>query len=196
VPTVALNFHGPISHPATTKLRNSLCGAVNELFTDGPNAGKRKFDKLLLFINSTGGQIDDGLSLFGLIRSLPIEVTTINTGLIASIAILPFLAGKKRVALPHSQFHFHDFEWNYPAAHNLTRLEYVDHTQILDSARQHTLELLKENTSLTDNDFETLKLLEVPLIKDAAFAKEKGIVHEVNYLAFSKDVLLILNVDY
>jgi ATP-dependent protease ClpP protease subunit len=148
-----VNFHGPISHPATTKLRNMLCGVVNDRFQQGPNTGKRSFDKIYLFLNSTGGQIDDGFALFGFIRSLSLEVTTINTGLIASIAILPFMAGKKRIALPHSRFHFHDFEWNYPAAHNLTRLEYIDHTQLLESSKQGTFEILKENTSLTDKDF-------------------------------------------
>jgi ATP-dependent Clp protease, protease subunit len=190
-----VNFHGPVSHPATTKLRNALCGTVIDRFSDGPNAGRRRFDKLYLFMNSTGGQIDDGIALFGFIRSLPLEVTTINTGLIASIAILPFMAGRRRVALPHSVFHFHDFEWNYPAAHNLTRLEYVDHTQLLESSKQRTLQILKENTSFTDEDFQNLKLLDVPLIKDANFAKGKGIVHEVNYVTIPEE-MNIFNVDY
>lgn len=190
-----LNFHGPISHPATTKLRNALCSSVVERFQDGPNVGKRKFEKLYLFIDSTGGQIDDGIALFGFIRSLPVEVTTINTGLIASIAIMPFMAGEKRIALPHSLFHFHDYDWNYPAPHNLTRLEYQDHTQLLNSGRDITFEVLKENTSLTDDDFKELKLLDVPLIKDAGFAKEKGIVHEVEYVTIPEE-MNIFNVDY
>jgi ATP-dependent protease ClpP protease subunit len=193
--TAALNFHGPIQHPATTKLRNALCSIANERSQDAANAGKRKFNKLCLFISSSGGSLDDGVSLFGFMRSLPLEITTINTGLIASIAILPFLAGKVRIATPHSRFHFHDFEWNYPAAHNLTRLEYVDHTQILNSARQNTLEILKANTALTDKDFEELKLLVEPTIKDTAFAKEKGIVHEVNYFPFT-DEMNVFNVEY
>lgn len=192
---VGINFHGPIGTPATTKLRNALLGAVNERLPDGPNAGKRRFDKLYLFINSIGGSLDDGLSLYGLIRSLPLEVTTINTGVIASSAILLFLAGKRRIALPHSQFHFHDYEWNYAAPHNLTRLEYVDHTQFLDCMRNATFKLLKENTSLTDEMLKDLKLLEVPVIKDASFAKEKGIVHEINFVPIPED-MNIFNVDY
>lgn len=195
MPTLGFNFHGPISHPATTKLRNAICSSINDRFQDGPNAGKRKFDSLYLFLNSVGGQLDDAISLFGLIRSLPLEVTTINTGLIASSMIIPFMAGKKRIAFPHSHFHFHDYEWNYPAAHNLTRMEYIDHTQLLGSARETTFEILKENTSLTDKDFKELKLLDVPIIKDAAFAREKGIVHEVNYIPFSAE-MNIFNVDY
>jgi hypothetical protein len=100
---IGLSFHGPINHPATTKLRNALCGFANERLTEGPNAGKRRYAGLYLFMNSLGGQVDDGLSLFGLIRSLPLEVTTINVGMVASAAIITFLAGKENCI---SQFHF------------------------------------------------------------------------------------------
>ncbi len=192
---VGVNFHGALGHPATTKLRNLLCSGVNERFADGPNVGKRKFDKLYLFLNSVGGSLDDGVALFGFIRSLPIEVTTINTGLIASSAIFPFIAGKRRIALPNSRFHFHDYEYNYAGPHNMTRIEYIDHTQFLDSLRQTTFEILKQNTTLTDEDFKQLRLLDIPIIKDAAFAKEKGIVHEVNYVTIPEESNII-NVDY
>ncbi len=168
-----------------------LCGTVIERL----QAGQVRFDKLYLYMNSSGGSLDDGLSLFGLVRSLPLEVTTINTGLIASIAIMPFLAGKIRIALPHSLFHFHDYEMNYPAAHNLTRLEYQDHTQTLNAIRDATFKLLKENTALTDDDFKQLQLLSVPTIKDAAFAKERGIVHEVKDFPVPQDGIIV-NVDY
>lgn len=188
---IGFNFHGPINHPATTKLRNACCMAINERLQDG----KRKFSEMYLFLNSTGGSVEDGIGLYGFIRSLPIEVTTINVNLIASIAIVPFLAGKKRVALPHATFHFHDFEWNYAAPHNLTRLEYMDHTQILDSGKTTALQILKESTSLSDQDLKDLKIMDVPLIKGANFAKEKGIVHEVKYVAIPED-MNILNVDY
>jgi len=191
MPAVGISFNGPITHPATTKFRNILCGAINDRLPDQ----KRKFDKLFLFLNSPGGTLDDGLSLFGFIRSLPFEVTTVNIGLIASIAIAPFLAGKRRIALPNSLFHFHDFEWNYTAAHNLTRLEYQDHTQLLNSARDVVFDLLKQNTSLTDSDLQELKLLEVPTIKDAAFAKGKGIVHEVQLFPIPEE-MDVFNVDY
>jgi ATP-dependent protease ClpP protease subunit len=192
---IGLNFHGPINHPATTKLRNALCGFANDRIAEGPNAGKRRNERIYLFMNSLGGQVDDGVALFGLIRSLPVEVITVNVGMVASAAIITFLAGKQRIAFPHCTFHFHDYEWNYPAAHNLTRLEYMDHTQILNSARETTFELLKANTSFTDGELKELKLLEVPVIKDAAFAKAKGIVHEVNYVTFTEE-MNIFNVDY
>lgn len=189
--TLSINFHGAIGPPATTKLRNLLCGSVMERDQNG----NCKFDKLYLYLNSTGGALDDGLSLYGLIRSLPLEVTTINTGMIASIALLPYLAGKTRIALPHALFHFHDYEMNYGAAHNMTRLEFQDHTQLLNAIRDVTFKVLKENTSLTDNDLKELQLLSVPVVKDATFAKKSGIVHEVKDIPIPQD-RVIFNVDY
>ena len=125
MPTIALNFHGPINHPATTKLRNALCQIVND---------QQRFDSLILLMNSTGGPLDDGFSLYGFLKSLPIKVTTVNTGLIASIANVPFLAGEYRIACPHARFHFHDFDWTYAGPHVMTRPQYADHTQLLESA--------------------------------------------------------------
>jgi ATP-dependent protease ClpP protease subunit len=146
-------------------------------------------------MNSVGGNLADGLALFGFLRCLPVELTTINVGLIASTAIAPYLAGKRRIGLPNSRFHFHDFEWNYGAAHNLTRLEYQDHTQILNSARDIVFELLKQNTSLTIGDLKDLKFLEVPVIKDAAFAKEKELSTR-SISSPSPEEMNIFNVDY
>ncbi|MGH9514201.1 MAG: ATP-dependent Clp protease proteolytic subunit [Terriglobales bacterium] len=187
--TVCVNFHGPIGHPQTTKLRNVLCNVANDR---DPNGNHKS---LYLYMSSAGGSLDDGMSLFGLIRSLPGGVTTINTGVIASIAILPFLAGAVRIALPHSLFHFHDFEMNYTAAHNLTRLEFQDHTQVLNAIRDVTFELLKEDTLLTDENLKELQLLSIPTIKDATFAKERGIVEEVKDFPIPKDAIIV-NVDY
>jgi hypothetical protein len=61
--------------------------------------------------------------------------------------------------------------------------------------RSHSYEILKENTSLTDGDLKEFKLLDIPTVKDATFAKEKGIVHEINYLPIPEE-MNIFNVDY
>ena len=145
-------------------------------------------------MSSTGGALEEGFSLYSLLRSIPLPVTTVNMGMVASIANVPFLAGERRLAVPHAYFHFR-FDWTYPAAHTLTRPQFTDHTQILDVSRAKEMEVLKLHTALTDADFATLKLLDDPSIKDAAFAKEKGIVHEVGLPNLPADTP-ILNVDY
>jgi ATP-dependent Clp protease protease subunit len=194
---LALSFHGNIGHPAITKLRNAICTAVNERVPDqtGRPTTTPKYDTLFLLMNSGGGALDDGLSLHNMLKSIPLKVTTVNMGFIASIAILPFLAGETRLAVPNSSFHFHSFEWNYPGAHTLTRQQFADHTQILDAQRAHTTDILKSATHLTDADLEQLHLLAQPSIRDVAFAKARGIVHDVRPFALPAGTPLF-NVDY
>jgi len=203
--TAILNFHGPINHPATTRLRNAVYQVIGMQKTNaaGQPIGGKLYDDLLLMLNSTGGSLDDGFSLYGFLRTLPIKLTTVNMGTIASIAIVPFLAGMHRVCCPHAIFHFHDFEWNDPAGHTMTRPQYADHTQLLHVARDKAFELLKLHTSLVDADFKTtagrtaplIQLLDQPVIKDAVFAKEKGIVQEIGFPQIPADAAMF-NVDY
>ncbi|QEX16122.1 hypothetical protein FRZ44_14140 [Hypericibacter terrae] len=187
---VAVIFHGPISHPATIRFRNALCQMVNEAKPDGA----RKYDKLYLLMNSAGGSLDDGISLYSLIRMLPMAVTTVNMGFIASIAVIPFLAGSNRISTPNGCFHFHQFDWTFDTS-RATRSQLSDYTQILDSARGQAFEILKSQTLLTETDFEQLKLMNEPVVKGAAFAKEKGIIQEIEFPALPANTP-IFNVDY
>jgi ATP-dependent protease ClpP protease subunit len=196
---VALVFNGPIGHPATTRLRTGLCGIANEQII-GPNNQPmgRRYDKIYLLLNSGGGAIDDGFSLYSLLRTLSaggIEITTVNMGLVASIANVIFLGGDKRIAVPNSLFHFHNFEWNINSAQTWTREKFSDWTNILDSSRAQNVALLKSRTSLTDADFETLKLLDSPMVRDATFAKDKGIVQEIGFPDLPVGTVM-LNADY
>jgi ATP-dependent protease ClpP protease subunit len=194
---LALVFQGPMNPPATTKLRNAICAASNERLTpmQGQAVGPKRFDTLFLLMSSPGGSLEEGFALYGLLRSVPIKVITVNIGIIASIATVPFLAGTDRIAYPHSRFHFHNFEWYDGAPHNLTRLEFEDHTQLIDTGRAGNLDLLKAHTALTDEDLQTLKLLDLPTVKDAVFAQEKGIVQSVQFPVYRADTVF-LNVDY
>lgn len=189
--TVALVFHGPINPPATVRLRNAICGATGSL----PGLNGQPCSKLYLLMSSPGGNLDDGFSLYYLLRTLSFELVTVNMGQIASIANVPFLAGDHRIACPESYFHFHNFDWNFVGPHTMTRDHLTDTSQLIDVARLNKKALFKDRTNLTDADFEALKFLEEPMIKDAAFALEKGIVQEVRIPDLPAGTL-IFNVDY
>jgi ATP-dependent protease ClpP protease subunit len=159
---------------------------------------QRRYDEVFLLLNSGGGSLDDGFSLYSLIRTIAaqgVHVTTVNMGLIASIANVPFLAGDKRVATPNALFQFHNFEWNIGQAQTMTRAKVEDMTSILDASRSQTLALFKSLTTLTDADFEPLKRLDSPIVRDATFAQQKGIVEEISFPNLPPDTV-ILNVDY
>jgi len=177
MPAVALVFHGPMNYPATKNLRNALCayGGCLPIQTQGGAI----FDKVFLMMASDGGSIEEAVTLYNLIETLPAEVVAVNMGQIASAGILPFLGAGERWASNHSYFHFHNLSWTYNPAQVVHRIQMADHVNIIDKERALYRAILHENSALTDADFETLKLLDQPLVWDASTAKDKGIIQEI-----------------
>jgi ATP-dependent Clp protease protease subunit len=62
---------------------------------------------LHLLIQSYGGTISDGIALYNLLKSAPLEVSVYNSGSVQSAAAIYFLAGKRRVASRHAMFMLH-----------------------------------------------------------------------------------------
>jgi ATP-dependent protease ClpP protease subunit len=193
MPAVALVFHGPTSHPATKNLRNALCAFGSCV----PNAayGGTVFDKIYLLISSEGGSIEDAVALYNLINMLPAWIVAVNMGQIASAGIIPFLAADERWSCDHSYFHFHNLSWVYDRPQSIHRIQMADHVNIIDKERELYTDILKQNTTVTDADFKSLKLLDQPLVWDAGLAKEKGIIKEVGFPELPQGTP-VLNVDY
>ena len=61
-----------------------------------------------IFINSPGGEVDSGLAAYDTIMAMTCPVTTIVSGIAASMGSIIFLAGSKRLCLPHSELLLHD----------------------------------------------------------------------------------------
>jgi|SRR5688572_13278599 ATP-dependent protease ClpP protease subunit len=193
MPAVALVFNGPINYPATKIFRNVLCN-----FAGGQpmqQYGNVSFTEVYILMSSEGGSAEDAIALYNLISALPADVYTVNMGQIASAANVVFLAGKKRWACEHSYFHFHNFSWTYGAPQSVGRQQMLDHAQILDVGRNINKSIFKEKTGISSADFETLQLLEKPMIIDSGTAKQKGIVHEIGRPTLPADTP-ILNIDY
>src|ERR1700716_1271292 len=163
------------SYPAAKNLRNAICS-----FAAGqPVANGTVYTELYLLLSSEGGSVEEAFSLYNFIRALPVKTTTVNMGQIASAGNILFLAGEDRWSCQHSYFHFRNLSYYYDKPQSVHRIQMLDHAQILDAERELYKSIFKERTSLSDGDFDTLKFLEEPLIKDVNFAKEKGIVQHI-----------------
>lgn len=82
-------------------LGSSVCEAIK--FIDAIEK-ENKAKHITLVINSGGGNIYDGLSLYDRIRACKLPVTTIGTGLVASMAFIIFLGGDKRICTKRVRF--------------------------------------------------------------------------------------------
>lgn len=63
---------------------------------------------IIIYINTAGGNVQDGYSLIDAIRLSKTPVYTVNLALAASMGFLIFIAGHKRYAMPHAEFLLHD----------------------------------------------------------------------------------------
>jgi ATP-dependent protease ClpP protease subunit len=190
---VALVFHGPTNYPATKILRNVLCN----FGTGQPssNFNGTIFKTLYLMLSSEGGSIEEAFSLYNLMRCLPVKIITINMGQIASAGNILFLAGEERYCCEHSYFHFHNINWFYDKPQTIHRIQMQDHVQIVDMERELYLRIFKERTKFSDTEIEAIKFLDHPMVKDASFALQHGIIQKVGMPKLPVGIP-ILNVDY
>ncbi|HDC1420839.1 TPA: ATP-dependent Clp protease proteolytic subunit [Salmonella enterica] len=82
--------------------------AVSDLIKALDDAGRRKgIQRIFLYINSYGGDMDSGLMAAAAIRSSAVPVTTIAMSTVGSSATLMLCAAKERKALPEGSIYFH-----------------------------------------------------------------------------------------
>lgn len=60
-----------------------------------------------VLINSEGGVVDVGFDIFNYLKSLQLPLTTVGSGLVASIATVIFMAGDKRILTKGTEFMIH-----------------------------------------------------------------------------------------
>lgn len=72
--------------------------------------------ELHLIIQSTGGNVAEGIYLYNLIRAAPIPIVLYNVGTICSAAVTAFLGAPRRIASRHSSFMIHRCHATFQAA--------------------------------------------------------------------------------
>lgn len=80
---------------------DSVCEAIK--FIDAIEK-ENKAKHLTVVINSSGGNIYDGLAFYDRLRTCKLSVTMIGTGFVASMAFVVFLAGDKRLCTKNVRF--------------------------------------------------------------------------------------------
>ena len=75
-------------------------------------AAQPRAKEFLVNINSPGGEVTEGYAIHNYLVSLGKPITTRGIGLVASIATVIFLAGRKRELYPSTQFLIHN-PWTF-----------------------------------------------------------------------------------
>jgi ATP-dependent Clp protease protease subunit len=93
--------------PQTTE---ALIGAMANFVNQG-------FKQIHLLLSTPGGSVMHGITIYNVLRGLPVTLITHNVGNVDSIGAVVFLAGEKRYACPQATFMLHGvaFGTNTPA---------------------------------------------------------------------------------
>lgn len=126
-----------------------------------------------VYINSEGGFVDVGFDIYNYLRSIGKPITTIGTGVVASIATVIFLAGDTRKVTAGTQFMIHN-PWLDGVQGNASELEsfaadlkkiekkLTDHYKsILNVSDEVISPLLRDETYLTEEQLQTLNFVNV-----------------------------------
>ena len=152
----------------------SALEAIRKLwFLEAQDAGK----PILLVINSPGGSVDSGFAIWDQIKMMKSPVTTLVTGLAASMgSILSLVAGKgKRFATPHSRIMIHQ-----PAIHGIIRGQATDleiQAKEILKTRNSIINIYKEATGKKFEELE--KALDRDTWMSAQEAVEFGLIDKI-----------------
>ena len=130
---------------------------------------------LYINIHSQGGSVYDGLAIYNYLKTLGQEVNTSSSGLVASIASIIFLAGKKETRKINSN---DSFLIHLPMGFNGGNAKDLEKTaKELRDIENKLAEIYAKETNLTSQ--EAIELMAKDEMLDVNFLKEKGFVNTI-----------------
>lgn len=160
------------------KLANEVIGVL--LYLDSEDSNK----PIYLYINSAGGSVISGLSIYDTMQHIKSPVITINVGLAASMASFLLAAGEKgkRIALPHSRTMIHQAMGGAQGQAEDIKVEAQQILQIHEN-------IVRMYSRVTGQNEDTIRK---DLMRDnfmsAEEAKEYGLIDQVIQLADASDL--------
>lgn len=120
--------------------------AVQRFFALMAGATQEGYDEVHILMQSTGGNIPDGICLYNFFWSLPILIATYNCGSISSAGVTAYLGGHRRYVDPTGTFMIHRATAVFQGA-NSNAIQSRIPSLIMDDNR--TEAILKDHVQLT-----------------------------------------------
>jgi ATP-dependent protease ClpP protease subunit len=136
----------------------------------------RGVGRVHLGLSSFGGALGAGVAAYTLLRGMPCELITHNTGNVGSAANVLFLAGRTRYAAPFATFYFHGTSTGAPPDANAELLQ--SYAQGLEIDNNRTAELLAANTDIGPAEAARL-LRSVGETWRPERARDVGLIHDI-----------------
>ncbi|QDV91690.1 ATP-dependent Clp protease proteolytic subunit 2 [Phycisphaerae bacterium RAS2] len=161
----------------------SFCAEVNPTTTEAllktcSDLANRGVRQIYLLLSTPGGGVSNGITLFNVLRALPCQLVTHNVGSVNSIGNVLFLAGEMRYASPGTTFMFHGVGFDIVDRVRFEERNLVERLQSIRADQKKIADIIRSRTSFP-KDGEIKRLFLQAATKDTAFAKERGIIHEI-----------------
>lgn len=116
-------FAGVIDQIAVQRLSNALS-----------IASQQGVQEVHLLFQTTGGNIADGVCLYNIFQSVPMQIVLYNVGTIASIGVIAYLGADERKTSANATFMIHKTMFS-PVAATVDRLQSAANAAALDDQR-------------------------------------------------------------
>lgn len=133
-----LTFSGPINDLNVAQLIQQI----------DPMLGADKINHLYLALNTPGGGVNAGITLYNYLRGLPVKITTHNIGQVDSIGNVIFLAGEERYAAAATSFLFHGVTFGVGGAAAFSRTQLEEHLSQVKQDEARIKVIIRERTRL------------------------------------------------
>ena len=160
--------------PIKVATANAFAGLLVQLQKNGAS-------RVTVAINSPGGQVVSGVSMYNTLRAMPFEVVTHNIGNVDSISNVVFLAGKERYMCSASTFMFHGVGFDCAPNQRLEEKALRTMLEAVLGDQKRMSGIIAERTKLSVDD--CMELFKEQTVRDAAWAREHGFVDGVREFA-------------
>jgi len=131
----------------------------------------------------------NGMNLYSVLKGMPFELTTHNVGNVDSIGNALFLAGSKRYATTNATFMFHGVGFTASQSQRFEEKSLRERLNGILSDQERIGNIISQHTNLTEEEIR--KLFREAQTKDARFAIDKGIIHEIRDVQIPKGCPLV-----
>ena len=135
--------------------------------------GEEEYDEIVVNINSYGGEVSEGLSIYNQLKSHKAKVKTICNGFACSIASIIFLAGDERVMCENSLLMIHN-AWSSASGNSKELRKTADD---LEKITQQSIDIYQDVSGLDEEKIK--EMLDEETWIDAKEAMELGFITSI-----------------
>jgi ATP-dependent Clp protease, protease subunit len=185
MPMAYVSFCKAVNYDTVTSLLNF----VRSTLSHSKDGKASNFDHVRIMISSGGGNMIAAFGAYNEIKSMPVEIHTMNTGATDSAALMIFMAGKKRYACPRSGFLFHQTAWTFSSRDDVPLTVISDAARWLNSYEAMMAEVIADGSKGKLTKDKVLSMIAVGTTVTAKEALDIGLVDEIAEAAVPREAV-------